>query len=126
MKNYKYISSWNRDEKKYKEDSENLPELKEQYQRIEDSQFVEFITRTKIARMGYDFSSTPGKEFQFDFKGDGEFQRSDTGFKVIGKRGSVAIEYNQIHDVLYVEEKGKKIFDLKDIKGNNLLIWVVE
>lgn len=129
MEEYKFSNSWDKYDKTYKGeyiDADNMPVLKEQYQRIDDNQFTEFITKTKIKQMGYDFKSTPGKEFQFEFKGVGDFTKIESGFKVVGKKGGVKVEYNQIHDVLFVDEKGKKIFDLKDIKGNNLLVWVVE
>lgn len=98
--------------------------FKEEYERISIEKFVEFMQKSKIGEVSYVFDSVSAKSFSIKCIGIGKLIKTDDGFNIIGEdTQKVEIEYNQIQDVIFVLGDEKQ-FDLKDIKGNNIIITV--
>lgn len=97
----------------------------EEYKRLSTEQLMEFIQKAKINEAEYTFESANTKAFYVKCSGNGTFNKTEEGFNIAGKKGSqLKIEYNQIHDVIFLIGDDKK-FDIKDVKGNNIIIKII-
>jgi hypothetical protein len=98
--------------------------FQEEYKRITVEQLVEFLQKGKIGEVSYIYESVNSKSFYIKCSGSGKFVKTNEGFNIVGEEDhSVKVEYNQIQDVIFLIGDTKK-FDIKDIKGNNIIIEV--